>query len=587
MLSGAGLLAGLSVCVLSRSLNSKLYLFSGSLTAHFQESFGQISFCLLVLGGLISAGSAVLLFSGLAGQGKKANGGALVDLTRVLRECGIENVTDPLQSVRTSINQLRLELAEGKKRERAIIQKAVDVICVLDIQARFLTVSQACRNAWGYDPHELESRPLADLLVTENSSNILNSIFGSANSIDKIIFESKLKRKDGRLLDVVWTAHWSASDGGLFCIVHDISERKYAERMLKSSENRLRRTLEGLPVGVLMVDAGGRIEFANAEAARLVFRSNRELIGSSMDTLLIPADREAQAQMDALETPGSDTRRMMATARRKDGSSFPVDLSKSTIEISDEQKTIAVFLDKTAEQELERVKREFIAMVTHEIRTPISSVYGILALLEAGALGELTEKGRRLTGSVKITCKRIIGLINDLLDLEKIHAGKFKLEPKTVPVRHAMEIAYENVISLASERNITIELPDSELSCWADEDRLVQVLVNLISNSVKYSPDGSSIRLLIDSAENGFVKISVIDKGRGIPEDKLKKIFSQFEQVEIADAKKKGGTGLGLPICQAIVTEHGGTIGVESKLGEGACFWFTMPVDPPPSEEEK
>jgi PAS domain S-box-containing protein len=578
-LSAAGLFAGIAVCLVGRYLNGKLYELSGTVTPHFQDVFGQISFFMLALGASIAAGSALLLFAGCTGgfAGKQAD--FEDELARVLRDSGIEIGSDPLQSLQTAVGQLRLDLVESKKRERAIVEKAVDVICVLDIQAKFLTVSRACQNAWGYSPQELEKSSLTDILVSGNSTNILNSILGSANSIDKIIFECKLKRKDGRVLDVLWTAHWSASDGGLFCIVHDISERKYAEQLLKNSENRLRRTLERLPVGVLIVDRQGTIEFTNAEAARMLFRSVRELAGQPIKGSFTAWQRrntdEADLAPDAQEPL---LKRSMALAVRKDGTQFPVDVSESTFVLAEEQKTIVVFLDKTAEQELERVKREFMAMVTHEIRTPISSVYGILALLEAGALGEMTEKGRSLASSVRVTCKRVIGLISDLLDLEKIQAGKFTLDRKQVSVRYVMETSYDNIASLAEARNITIDLPQTELCCFADEDRLVQVIVNLISNAIKYSADGSSIKLTIEEATDNYLKFSVIDRGRGIPEDKLKKVFSQFEQVELDDAKKKGGTGLGLAICQAIVAEHGGEIGVESKLGQGSCFWFTMPT---------
>jgi PAS domain S-box-containing protein len=580
LFSVAGVVAGIAVCVLGQQLNGKIYEFSGVAAPHFQDAFGQISFSMLVLGGLIFSASVMSVFLSLGAKGSGDKKAALhADLLRVLRDCGFENEADPLQSLQTAINQLRLDLVESRKRERSIVEKAVDVICVLDLHAKFLTVSRACQHAWGYSPQELENHPLSDILVGENSTNILNSILGSANSIDKIIFECKLKKKDGRLIDVLWTAHWSASDGGLFCIVHDITERKYAEKLLKSSESRLRKTLESLPVGVLMVDRHGIIEFANTEAARMVFRSPKELVGSAMATHITSGERRIGEELQDQMTD-SILMRVMATATRKDGSTFPVDLSESFIELADEQKTIAVFIDKTAEQELERVKREFVAWVTHEIRTPISSVYGILALMESGALGEMTEKGKRLAGSVKVTCKRVISLITDLLDLEKMQAGKFALECKQVSVRYAMESAFDNVVSLSSERNITIDLPHTELCCWADVDRLVQVMINLMSNAIKYSPDASTITLGIEELENSMLKILVTDRGRGIPDDKLKKVFSQFEQVELADAKKKGGTGLGLAICQAIVAEHGGEIGVVSKLGEGSCFWFTIPMNP-------
>ncbi len=578
LLAVAGLLSGLAVCFLGQHLNGKIYEYGTASSSHFQEAFGQISFSLLVTGAFIGIGSLLMLILVLQ-LNPTSSADSSQDIAKVLRDCGIENVdSNPLQTLQTTLSQLRLDLVEGKKRERSIIEKAVDVICVLDIHSRFLTVSKASLNAWGYNPQELEKTSLKDILVGDNSNSVLDSILGSANSIDKIIFECKLRRKDGRLIDVVWTAHWSASDGGLFCIVHDISERKYAERLLKNSENRLRRTLKGMPVGVLLLDSQGIVEFANSEASRMLHYASKEIVGASIDTFISAADKEERIQNDPQDASSEQQlKRFISNCIRKDGSSFPVDVSEGIIELGEEQKTIVVFIDKTAEKELERVKREFMAMVTHEIRTPISSVYGILALLEVGALGEMTERGKDLTRGVKATCKRVIGLITDLLDLEKMQAGKFALDCKQVSVRYAMEASYDTTTALADERKISIELPQSELCCWADEDRLVQVMVNLISNAIKYSNDGDVIKLNIEELDDQFIKISVSDTGRGIPEEKLDKIFDQFEQVEIEDGKKKGGTGLGLAICKSIVEEHGGQIGVTSKVGQGTTFWFSLP----------
>jgi len=570
LLALLGIAAGIAVCFLAVQINYKAALLTGSASGHFQSVFAQISLSLIFLGVMVSCGSLFLVFR-RADKPEPANVSP-DDIAGALRNFGIESGSDPMQSLNTSIGALKLELVESKKRERAIIEKAVDVICVIDIEARFITVSRASMNAWGYAPQELERRPLTDILSTDSSDQILNSILGSANSIDKIIFECRIKRKDGRLLDVVWTAHWSASDGGLFCIVHDISERKIAEQLLKDSESRLRRMLQELPVGVLLVKKDGSIESSNAEAERMLGFDAAELAGSALRKHITLGEKPADAVTEAQH------RRLQGTATRKDSSVFPVDISEGIVELGEEDKSIVVFIDKTAEKELERVKREFVAMVTHEIRTPISSVYGILELIETGAVGELSKKGIELTRAVKVTCKRVIGLINDLLDLEKIQSGKFSLDCKQVSLRYAMETSADNVAALTAERKLTLNLPQTDLLCWADEDRLVQVMVNLISNAIKNSPENSTIALEIEDRSNGFLKISVVDKGRGIPEDKLGMIFDKFEQVEYSDAKKKGGTGLGLSICQGIVAEHGGEIGVESKLGEGSRFWFTIPA---------
>lgn len=573
---------------LLQQLNGKVYEYSsehGAQGKRFQESLSKLSSAIL-LGELVLIGGGItLVVIGLQNisAASSHNASELKELAALLesgKESGDSPPEETMKRLRESINRLNLEVLEARKRERAVIERAVDVICITDIDSKFVSVSKACQHAWGYSPQELEKKSLMEILVSDDASSILNSILGSQKSIDKIVFECKLRKKNGDLMDVVWTGHWSASDGGLFCIVHDITERKRAEELVKESESRLRLTLEGLPAGVLIVNNNGNIEFANSEAARLLSAGTQEVCKKKLEAVI--------GERQALEIEGESSpeggavltgaQRELAMATRNDGSNFPIDISESKINLAGVQKDIVVFLDKTKEQELEQMKREFIAMVTHDIRTPLSSVAGILALLEEGVLGQLTDHGRGTIGRVKSTCNRLLRLINDLLDLEKIHAGKFALECKETSIKHSIDQAVENLLPLADERKITLAVESAELKCWADEDRLVQVLVNLISNSIKYSPDSSTITIKSEEAGK-TIKVSVIDKGRGIPADKINKVFSQFEQVDISDAKKKGGTGLGLAICQAIVKEHGGDIGVTSTLGEGSSFWFTLPAE--------
>ena len=576
ILAAAGILSAAAIVFVAQQLNSRVYEYAGSLGArqeHFEDAMSRICTPLLVIGLATGAGSVAILVLSIVGI---STGPGKEELLSLLDSCGVgRDVNDPLQSLQGAIGTMRLDLAEARKRERSIIERAVDVICIVDIHSKFISVSKACQNAWGYTPQELENKSLTDLIVSENTNNILNSILGSAKSIDKIVFECKLKRSDGRMLDVIWTAHWSASDGGLFCIVHDITERKYAEVLLKNSERRLRRTLKNLPVGVLIIDAGGTVEFANTEALRMMNCKIDQLRSARLESIFTETEAIAGLQADPAAAE-EQVKRSKGKAKRFDGSTFPVELSETIIDYGNEEKNIAVFLDKTAEHELEQVKREFMAMVTHEVRTPISSVYGILALLESGALGQLSEKGMELTRGVKATCKRVLRLVSDLLDLEKIQAGKFALDRKKVSIQYALENSFDNVQPLTQERNISIVLPQTDLCCFADEDRLVQVLVNLLGNAIKYSPDNSRIVISIIEGETHVI-LTVSDQGRGIPEDKLAKIFGHYEQVDLADSKKMGGSGLGLAICKAIVLEHGGDIGVKSKLGEGSSFWFSMP----------
>jgi signal transduction histidine kinase len=176
--------------------------------------------------------------------------------------------------------------------------------------------------------------------------------------------------------------------------------------------------------------------------------------------------------------------------------------------------------------------------------------------------------------------QRLIRLINDLLDIEKMEAGKLELAPQATPVQPIIDQSIAAVNDFAAQNHVTIETASTDAWVNADSDRVVQVLINFLSNAVKYSDKDSTVTIAC-LATDGAVEIRVIDRGRGIPPEFTEKIFDKFQQVDAKDKREKKGTGLGLAICKAIVEQHGGTIGVESAVGEGSTFWFTLPAATP------
>lgn len=240
-------------------------------------------------------------------------------------------------------------------------------------------------------------------------------------------------------------------------------------------------------------------------------------------------------------------------------------------------------LDKTfhdmafALKEAARRKQELVAMVSHDLRTPLTSVQASLTLLGAGALGALTEKAQKEVNVAENNTTRLINLINDLLDIEKMEAGKLKMAPQMTPLMPILERSYEGVDAFAGQHDITVEMPNTPLMVFADADRIVQVLVNLLSNAIKFSPADTFVTVTVDQQES-WVAVRVIDRGRGIPPSHITSVFQRFQQVEAADGNRARGTGLGLAICKAIIEGHGGTIGVESQEGHGSEFWFRLPA---------
>ena len=250
----------------------------------------------------------------------------------------------------------------------------------------------------------------------------------------------------------------------------------------------------------------------------------------------------------------------------------------------------ALTSDISDRKAIERMKDEFISVVSHELRTPLTSIHSSLKILATGKLGELSTKGQRMLAIADEQTERLVRLVNNVLDLQRIESGKVKMDKKACKAKELMIEAVQTMQTMAQEHGIKLVTQYTDSSVWADYDYIVQTLTNLLSNAIKFSPSGSTVWLSVKGkkSSNKVKKISksipnnitfqVRDQGQGIPEDQLKTIFERFEQVDSSDARKKGGTGLGLTICRKIVEQHGGKIWAESVLGKGSNFYFTLPA---------
>ena len=245
---------------------------------------------------------------------------------------------------------------------------------------------------------------------------------------------------------------------------------------------------------------------------------------------------------------------------------------------------VVAFTDISERNQLDRMKDEFISTVSHELRTPLTSLRAALGLLAGGALQQRPDKMRQMMEIAIGNTDRLVRLVNDILDLERIGSGKAELQAHTCSVAELFERATTLLQTTAQKSNIRFTLQASNVNVWADPDRVLQLLTNLISNAIKFSPPASTIpseiKLTAQYVTPDEVLIEVQDHGRGIPADKLQQIFERFKQVDASDSRAMGGTGLGLAICRSIVAQHGGHIWATSTLGEGSTFHFTLPTQP-------
>jgi signal transduction histidine kinase/DNA-binding response OmpR family regulator len=230
--------------------------------------------------------------------------------------------------------------------------------------------------------------------------------------------------------------------------------------------------------------------------------------------------------------------------------------------------------------DMDVVKDEFISTVSHELRTPLTSIRGALGLLSAGMMGNVDAKAQNLLRIASSNTERLIRLINDILDLERMESGRAPLKLRRCSILELAREAIETMTPMADGAGIHLELtcnaPRDSIYFDADSDRILQVLTNLLSNAIKFSQEGAKVGVQIDSDLNS-VLLKVVDHGRGIPADKLDTVFDRFQQVESSDASKKGGTGLGLAICRSIIQQHGGAIWAQAnQSGPGTTLWMQL-----------
>jgi PAS domain S-box-containing protein len=336
--------------------------------------------------------------------------------------------------------------------------------------------------------------------------------------------------------------------------------------------------------GIVGLDMSGRVTFLNLAAERLLGWSLEEIgsrpihdlahrgpCGGPCDKATCPATRTRQSGIVVSDAAGS--------VWRKDGSTFPIEYSSTPImnEDGSQMGSVFTFRDTTERRAIERMKDEFISVVSHELRTPLTSVRGALGLLAGGLIEKSPAKGQRMMEIAVTNTDRLIRLINDILDLERIESGKVRLQRVSSSSTDLLRQAADVMKPIAEQASVVLAVvPSSLSSVWADPDRIVQTLTNLVSNAIKFSSPGSTVSMSAEDNGNQ-VTFRVRDAGRGIPAEKLTTIFERFQQVDASDSREKGGTGLGLAICRSIVRQHGSEIRVESTLGKGSEFSFSLP----------
>jgi PAS domain S-box-containing protein len=363
----------------------------------------------------------------------------------------------------------------------------------------------------------------------------------------------------------------------------ELAERKQAEAALTESERRWRSLLENVRTIVVGLDLEGKVEYVNKFFLELTGYTRAEVMGKDWFVNFLPQPENMkvkQAFLECLEEnlhPHYQNSILTKTLEQK-----MIHWHNTLMHNKQGQAvgTMSIGEDVTERYAIERMKDEFISVVSHELRTPLTSIHGALNLLSSKSIAPESKQGRRVIEIAAESTERLVRLVNDILELERLESGKIRLSQGLVDTNELMLQALDQVQIVANRAGIKLEVERQNLQLFVDGDRIIQVLTNLLTNAIKFSESGSTVYLAVQRSidnNNKSVLFSVKDRGRGIPTDKLESIFERFHQVEASDSRRQGGTGLGLTICRNIIEQHQGKIWVESTLGKGSVFYFTLP----------
>ena len=490
-------------------------------------------------------------------------------------------------------------LRESEARYRQLIEGSLGMVCTHDLDGNLLSVNTPGAASLGRTPNEMVGGNLMDLMPPEHREGFKRYL--------RLVAETGESQGRAQLIDRAGEIHVVAFNNKLIDVDDhepyvlafgvDISDQVRAEEKLRALIHQSNSILESVGDGIYGLDLEGRITVINPAALQMLGYKAHEVLGHRMHDIAHSLQHEGEPAA-AEDCAMLDTMRNLSTVRisneifwRKDGSSFPVEyVARPQIESSPDAPAgkaigmVVAFRDTTERRALERMKDEFISTVSHELRTPLTSLRAALGLVTGGALTNRPERQQQMLSIAVGNTDRLIRLVNDFLDIERISSGNAELHSALIGIQILFERAASLQQAAADKNNIRFEIRANQIEVYADPDRIQQALTNLISNAIKFSPPGGTIVLtahrLSEPEGEHEARIDVHDSGRGIPEDKLESIFERFQQVDASDSRDMGGTGLGLAICRSIVAQHGGRIWATSPPGEGATFHFTLPTRP-------
>ena len=496
-------------------------------------------------------------------------------------------------------------LRESEARYRQLVEGSLGMICTHSLDGTLLSINQNGASTLGRTVDEMIGTPLTAFMPPENHQSFdryLNQIARTGEAQGRLQLMARhpvhgqLDLRTiafrNKLIEPGFDPEQNLEPYVLGFGV-DISEQVRAEERLRTLIHQSNSILESVGDGIYGLDLAGNVTVLNPAAAQMLGYKAAELLGSHLHQVIHHSYPDGSLYPES-ECPILNTVRTGATVRvsnevfwRKDGTSFPVEyVARPQIDSNSNAKNprpvgvVVAFRDTTERRALDRMKDEFISTVSHELRTPLTSLRAALGLVSGGALDKKPEKKQQMLNVAVGNTDRLIRLVNDFLDIERISSGNAELHSSLVSAQYLFDRATSLQQAAAEKCDIHFDIQANQVQVYADPDRILQALTNLISNAIKFSPAGGTIFLTANQIDENEARFVVHDQGRGIPADKLETVFERFRQVDASDSREMGGTGLGLAICRSIIQQHGGRIWATSPPGHGAFFHFTLPTRP-------
>ncbi len=502
-------------------------------------------------------------------------------------------------------DRLQLELAERRRVEAAleisrsrfagILEIASDAIIAFDRDRLITLFNQGAEEIFGYTAAEAIGKSL-DLLLPQQLDAIA---LAPQCHLDLRNDRSGQRGNRHQAIGMRWDGSVFPAEASISyldlgqeqvytIILRDVTERQRTEHNLRDALQKLNFHFENSPLATIEWNREFRVARWSATAEKMFGWSATEVLGKRPDEwkFIVGEDAERIARLVERMIAGLEDRNVTINRNyRANGTVVNCEWYNSILLDSSGQmeSVFSLVLDVTERHQVERMKDEFIAIVSHELRTPLTSIYGSLSMLASGLLDPTSDKGQRLLSIAVDSTDRLMRLVNDILDIERIESGNVMMVKAIWAVGDLMAKAVDVIQPLAEQAGISLKVSDAGGQVWVDADRLIQTFTNLLSNAIKFSPSGSTV-WVTSTKQGGRMLFQVRDRGRGIPPEKLESIFERFQQVDVSDSRNNEGTGLGLAICRSIIQQHGGQIWAESELGVGSTFSFLLPRSPSASD---